>query len=146
MSDSCNTMDSSLLCSSVHGILKAKEYWSGLPFPSPGDLPTLCNPIDGSPPGSPVPGILQARIKSSKEDRCGCKMTIAVSEGIWVSLVAQLAAFPSGCLPAQTKRWAEGIRVPAPLAGRGMGWPWEAQSSPRVARESWGWRSSHCRA
>ena len=23
--------------------------------------PTLCNPIDGSPPGSPVPGILKAR-------------------------------------------------------------------------------------
>ena len=23
---------------------------------------TLCNPIDGSPPGSPIPGILQARI------------------------------------------------------------------------------------
>ena len=77
------------------------EYWNGLPFPSPGDLPhpgikprspelqadavpseppgkpqfihaaaaakslqscqTLCNPIDGSPPGSAVPGILQAR-------------------------------------------------------------------------------------
>ena len=67
-------------------------YWSGLPFPSPGDLPnpgikpgspalqadllpsaaaaaakslqscpTLCNPIDGSPPGSAIPGILQAR-------------------------------------------------------------------------------------
>ena len=74
-----------------------QEYWSGLPFLSPGHLsnpgiesrslaqqadslpsepsaaaaaaaanslqpcPTLCNPIDGSPPGSPVPGILQAR-------------------------------------------------------------------------------------
>ena len=24
--------------------------------------PTLCDPIDGSPPGSPVPGILQAGI------------------------------------------------------------------------------------
>ena len=24
--------------------------------------PTLCDPIDGSPPGSPVPGILQARV------------------------------------------------------------------------------------
>ena len=24
-------------------------------------FPTLCNPIDGSPPGSPIPGILQAR-------------------------------------------------------------------------------------
>ena len=23
--------------------------------------PTLCDPVDGSPPGSPVPGILQAR-------------------------------------------------------------------------------------
>ena len=42
-------------------------------FPSPRELtaaavakslqssPTLCSPIDGSPPGSPVPGILQAR-------------------------------------------------------------------------------------
>jgi len=28
---------------------------------SPQSCPTLCNPIDGSPPGSPVPGILQAR-------------------------------------------------------------------------------------
>ena len=65
-----------------------QEYWSGLPCPPSGDLhgpgiepmslmapalaaaaaakslqscPTLCDPIDGSPPGSPVPGILQAR-------------------------------------------------------------------------------------
>ena len=32
---------------------------------------------------------------------------------------APRAAFPSGCLAAQTKRWAEGIRVPGPLAGGG---------------------------
>ena len=77
-----------------------QEYWSGLPFPSPKDLPdpgmeptslvlagrffttepprkpqwniaaaakslqlcpTLCDPIDGSPTGSSVPGLLQAR-------------------------------------------------------------------------------------
>ena len=62
-----------------------QEYWSGLLFHSPEDLPdlgiepvspalaaaaaakslqscpTLCDPIDSSPPGSPVPGILQAR-------------------------------------------------------------------------------------
>ena len=25
--------------------------------------PTLCDPIDGSPPGSPIPGILQARVE-----------------------------------------------------------------------------------
>ena len=29
----------------------AKSLWS---------CPTLCDPIEGSPPGSPVPGILQA--------------------------------------------------------------------------------------
>ena len=33
----CNPMDCSPPGSSVHGILQ--EYWSGLPFPSPGDLP-----------------------------------------------------------------------------------------------------------
>ena len=33
----CHPMDCSLLGSSVHGILQ--EYWSGLPFPPPGDLP-----------------------------------------------------------------------------------------------------------
>ena len=47
-----------------------QEHWIGLPFPSPMHESenkvtqlclTLCNPIDGSPPGSSVPGILQAR-------------------------------------------------------------------------------------
>ena len=53
-----------------------EEYWSGVPSPSLTKAaaaaaaaaakslqlcPTLCDPIDGSPPGSPVPGILQAR-------------------------------------------------------------------------------------
>ena len=28
--------------------------------------PTLCDPIDGSPPDSPVPGILQARTENSQ--------------------------------------------------------------------------------
>ena len=34
----CDLMDCSLPGSSVHGILQAR-IWSGLPFPSPGDLP-----------------------------------------------------------------------------------------------------------
>ena len=48
-----------------------QEHWSGLPFPSPIELllllrgsfsrVQLCDPIDGSPPGSPFPRILQAR-------------------------------------------------------------------------------------
>ena len=39
--------------------------------------PTLCDPIDGSPPGSPVPGTLQARALE------------------WVAI-----AFPNACMPA----------------------------------------------
>ena len=35
---SCNPMDFSLPDSSVHGFSR-QEYWSGLPFPSPGGLP-----------------------------------------------------------------------------------------------------------
>ena len=55
-----------------------QEHWSGLPFPSPmvqtsvayamlcyakslQSCPTLCAPRDGSPHGSPIPGILQAK-------------------------------------------------------------------------------------
>ena len=53
-----------------------QEHWSGLPFPSSmhesekwkwscsvaQSCPTLCNPMDCSPPDSSVPGIFQARV------------------------------------------------------------------------------------
>ena len=49
-----------------------QEHWSGLPFPSSmhacmqakslQSCLTLCDSMDSSPPGSPVHGILQARI------------------------------------------------------------------------------------
>ena len=46
-----------------------QEHWSGLPFPSPmresevaQSCPTLCDPMDCSPPGSSVRGIFQARV------------------------------------------------------------------------------------
>ena len=37
-------------------------------------------------------------------------------------------------------------RVSTGISAFLLGWPWEAQTSPRVARESWGLRSSHRRA
>ena len=37
----CDSIDCSPPCSSVHGILQAKIYWSGKPCPSLGVLPTL---------------------------------------------------------------------------------------------------------
>ena len=57
--DTCVCIAESFCCSSettttwfVYQLSVAKSLQS---------CPTLCDPIDGSPPGSPVPGILQAR-------------------------------------------------------------------------------------
>ena len=75
-------MDCSLPGSSIHGIFQARvQEWGAIAFSgirgymetiyfwpaaaaaakSLQSCPTLCDPIDGSPPGSPVPGILKAR-------------------------------------------------------------------------------------
>ena len=51
-------MDCSLSRSSIHGDSLGKNAAAAKSLQS---CPTLCDPIDGSPPGSPVPGILQAR-------------------------------------------------------------------------------------
>ena len=77
----CDPMDCSLPGSSVHGIFQARVLeWVALAFSlevarhtlnlsiatatakSLQLCLTLCDPMDDSPPGSPVPGILQARI------------------------------------------------------------------------------------
>ena len=50
----CDPIDSSLQGSSVTGFLR-QEYWSKLPFPSPGDLPD-----PGIKATSPVSPVLQA--------------------------------------------------------------------------------------
>ena len=38
-----------------------REFLAAAAAKSLQSCPTLCDPIDGSPPGSPIPGILQAR-------------------------------------------------------------------------------------
>ena len=77
--------------------------------------PTLCNPIDGSPPGSPVPEILQARtlewvaisfsmkVKSGSEvaqscptlsDPMDCSLPGSSVRGIFQARVLEWVAFP----------------------------------------------------
>ena len=55
LSFSCDPMDCSMPGFSVF------HYCPAAAAKSLQSCPTLCDPIDGSPPGSPVPGILQAR-------------------------------------------------------------------------------------
>ena len=83
VAQSCPTLSDPMDCplpgSSVHGIFQARVLeWGTIAFSqillarsrllihaaaakSLQSCPTLCDPVDGSPPGSPVPGILQAR-------------------------------------------------------------------------------------
>ena len=42
-------------------VISLKQYGAAAAAKSLQSCPTLCNPIDGSPPGSPISGILQAR-------------------------------------------------------------------------------------
>ena len=55
--------------------------------------PTLCDPIDSSPPGSAVPGILQARILE----------WVAISFSTWLSMHAQRA----GNMMVRNRLWSQ---------------------------------------
>ena len=45
----------------VHGVARVRHDLATAAAKLLQSCPTLCDPIDSSPPGSPVPGILQTR-------------------------------------------------------------------------------------
>ena len=53
--------EKSHICRQIIALQDSKCYAAATAAKSLQSCPTLCDPIDGSPPGSPVPGILQAR-------------------------------------------------------------------------------------
>ena len=59
--------------------------------------PTLCDPIDGSPPGSPVPGILQARILEwaaiSSSNAWKWKVKVKSLSRVWLVATPWTAAY-----------------------------------------------------
>ena len=58
---------------------------------------TLCNPIDGSPPGSPIPGILQARTLEwaaiSFSNACKWKVKVKLLSRVWPFRTPWTAAY-----------------------------------------------------
>ena len=90
--------------------------------------PTLCDPIDGSPPGSPVPGILQARTL----EWVGCHFLLQCMKVKSESEVAQSCptlSDPMDCSPP-------GSSVHGILQARVLEWgaiafsTWEDEGSP----------------
>ena len=81
--------------------------------------PTLCHPIDGSPPGSPVPGILQARtlewvaISSSNASKWKVKVkSLSPVRPLATSWTAAYQAPPSTGFSRQ-EYWS-GVPMPSP--------------------------------
>ena len=68
---------------------------------SPQLCPTLCDPIDGSPPGSPVPGILQARtlewVAISFSNAWKWKVKVKSLSHVWLSATPWTAAYRLPC-------------------------------------------------
>ena len=97
--------------------------WSAAAAKSLQLCPTLCDPIDGSPPGSPVPGILQARtlewVAISFSNAWKWKVKVKSLSRVWPSATQSTAAFqapPSKGFSRQ-EYWS-GVPLPSP-----MRWP-----------------------
>ena len=82
--------------------------------------PTLCNPLDGSPPGSAVPGILQARTLEwaaiSFSNAWKWKVEVKSLSRVWLFetpwTAAQQAPLPMGF--SKQEYWS-GLPLPSPL-------------------------------
>ena len=81
--------------------------------------PTLCNPIDGSPPGSPVPGILRARtlewVAISFSNAWKWKVKVKSLSHVWPLATPWTAAYqaPPSMGFSRQEYWS-GVRLPSP--------------------------------
>ena len=81
--------------------------------------PTLCDPIDSSPPGSPVPGILQARILEwvaiSFSNAWKWKVKVKSLSCVWLSATPWTAAYqaPPSMGFSRQEYWS-GVPLPSP--------------------------------
>ena len=108
-----------------------QEYWSAVPLPSPiqaaaaaakslQSRPTLCDPIDGSPPGSPIPGILQARtlewVAISFSNAWEWKVNVKVLSRVWLFVTLWTVAnqAPLSMRFSRQEYW-NGVPLPSPL-------------------------------
>ena len=95
--------------------------------------PTLCNPINGSPPGSPVPGILQARtlerVAISFSNAWKWKVKVnSLSRGQLFATPWTVAyqAPPSMGFPRQ-EYWS-GMPLPSPIPQHNQSYIWQTHS------------------
>ena len=87
--------------------------------------PTLCDPIDGSPPGSPVPGILQARtlewVAISFSNACKWKVKVKSLNHVLLFATPWSAAYqaPPSMGFSRQEYWS-GVPLPSPWYSLGI--------------------------
>ena len=87
---------------------------------SPQSCPTLCDPIDGSPSGSPIPGILQARtlewVAISFSNEWKWKVKVKSLSPVWLFVTQWTAAYqaPLSMGFSRQECWS-GLPLPSPL-------------------------------
>ena len=83
--------------------------------------PTLCDPIDGSPPGSPVPGILQARtlewVAISFSNTWKWKVKVKSLSRIRLLATPWIAAYqPPPSMGFSRQEYWSGVPLPSPIS------------------------------
>ena len=81
--------------------------------------PTLCDPIDGSPPGSPVPGILQARtlewVAISFSNAWKWKVKMKLLSHVWRLATPWTAAYQAPLsMGVSRQEYRSGVPLPSP--------------------------------
>ena len=93
--------------------------WAAAAAKSLQSRPTLCDPIDGSPPGSPVPGILQARtlewVAISFFSAWKWKVKVKSLSHVWLLATPWTAAYqaPPSMGFSRQEYWS-GVPLPSP--------------------------------
>ena len=88
---------------------------------SPQSCPTLCDPTDGSPPGSPIPGILQARtlewVAISFSNAWKWKLKVKSISRVWLLATPWTVAHqaPPSMGFSRQEYWS-GVPLPSPFA------------------------------
>ena len=80
--------------------------------------PTLCDPIDGSPPGSPIPGILQARtlewVAISFPDAWKWKVKVKSLSSGWLFVTPWTAYQDPPSMGFSRQEYWSGVPLPSP--------------------------------
>ena len=98
-------------CMGLLAAAAAKSLQSCLP---------LCDPIDGSPPGSPIPGILQARtlewVAISFSNACKWKVKVKSLGCVQPSATPWIAAYQAPpSMEFSRKEYWSGVPLPSPM-------------------------------